>query len=107
MSRLLKITSRPSFNPDHERSNKSFNQESGQVYNETITRECPMTAEWAWKTIGSSRKARHFRSKGPGCASLTNMAIRCALVNSLNITPESLKTIPWQVGENVWNRIVA
>lgn len=77
------------------------------MYVETITRECPMTAEWAWRTIGSSREARRFRSKGPGCASLTNMAIRCALVNSLNITPESLKTVPWQVGKSIWDRIVA
>lgn len=107
MSRLLKITSRPRFAPDNERSTKAFNQESGQVYIETITRECPMTAEWAWKTIGSSRDAKRFRSRGPGCASLTNMAIRCAVANSLSITPKSLKTVPWQAGKGIWSRIVA
>lgn len=106
MSKLLKITSRPKTATDHHRSTKAFDQESGQVYTETSTRECSMTADWAWKTIGSSRDARRFRSRGPGCSSLTNMAIRSALVNSLSITPENLKTVPWQVGKSLWKRIV-
>lgn len=107
MSRLLKITSRPKFAPDHEHGTKGFSQESGQVYIETITRECRMTAEWTWRTIGSTRDAKRFRSRGPGCSSLTNMAIRCAVVNSLSITAESLKDVPWLVGKFLWDRIVA
>ncbi|MCJ1471065.1 hypothetical protein MMC07_009713 [Pseudocyphellaria aurata] len=107
MSRLIKVTSRPNFAPDHGRSAKGFNQESGQVYTETIARVGPMNAEWEWKTVGSSRLAKRFRSRGPGCASLTNMALRCAMVNSLSLTPESLKSVPWQIGQSIWNRIVA
>lgn len=66
-----------------------------------------MTADWVWKTIGSTREVANFRSLGPGCSSLENIAIRCALKNILSITVESLETLPWGLGEKIWQRILA
>lgn len=106
MSRLLKISSRSTFNPGHEQSTQLFNQESGQVYTETISSGGPMTADWVWKTIGSPTDARNFRFCGPGCASLSNMAIRTAVANNISITSETLAEVPWSIGKLLWRRIV-
>ena len=66
-----------------------------------------MTAEWAWKTTGSSKEYEDYRYHGPGCSSLKDMAIRVALVNALSITPEVLAEIPCQVTEQLWKQMVA
>lgn len=62
-----------------------------------------MTAAWTWKTTGRLRK---HRSHGPGCSSLKNMAIWVAIVNCLSITPETLAEVPWEVAQQLWNRII-
>ena len=80
--------------------------DSGQVFTEVSSPGGPMTADWAWKTIGSSREARSFRSLGSGCSSLVNMAIRCALLYSYDITAESLVGVPWEVACQVWQRLI-
>ncbi len=64
-----------------------------------------MTSQWVWKTIGSSREAGCFRSLGPGCASLANMAIRSALANFMTLTIESLEGVPWAIGKKIWDGI--
>ena len=66
-----------------------------------------MTLDWLWKTQGSSREAAHFRSSGPGCSPLVNMAIRSALTHSFNITAENLEGLPWRVANLLWERLVA
>ena len=66
-----------------------------------------MTLDWVWKTRGSSRDAARFRSPGPGCASLVNMAIRSALIHSINITAESFEGLPWEVAKLLWESLVA
>ncbi len=66
-----------------------------------------MTADWTWKTLGSSIEYGKYRSLGPGCSSLRDMAIRVALVNSLSITPETLAEVPWSVAKQLWHKIVA
>lgn len=81
--------------------------ESGQVFTETKCYGGPMTADWFWKTKGSSRNARRFRSRGPGCSSLVDVAIRSVLDNSYSITPESLEGVPWELASVLWQRIVA
>lgn len=81
--------------------------ESGQVFTEVSRPGGPMTLNWLWKTQGSSREAVRFRSPGPGCASLINMAIRSALVHSINITTESLENLPWEVAKLLWESLVA
>jgi len=81
--------------------------ESGQVFTEVTCRGGPMTADWVWKTKGSLREAGRFRSLGPGCSSLFNMAIRSTLRNSFNITTESLKEVPWEVAGPLWQRLMA
>lgn len=65
-----------------------------------------MTADWVWKTKGSPREAVNFRSRGPGCSSLVNMAIRSVLYNSYSITPESLEGVPWELASVLWQQIV-
>lgn len=64
-----------------------------------------MTSEWVWKTLGSSQESGRFRSLGPGCASLLNMAIRSVMVNMMSVTVENLQGVPWHVGKKLWNRI--
>ena len=81
--------------------------ESGQVFNEVSCPGGPMTLDWVWKTKGSSGEAAHFRSSGPGCSSLVDMAIRSAMTNSFNITAESLQGLPWEVAHLLWERLVA
>lgn len=106
MSRLLNIkrrfpqeTSRPGNN-----QKPKFAGDSGLVYTEYTCNGSPMTPDWTWKTRGSSHEHGHFRSLGPGCSSLFNMAARSALLNNFSITPESLETLPWRVGQLLWRR---
>ena len=66
-----------------------------------------MTADWFWKTKGCPRNARKFRSRGPGCSSLVDVAVRSVLDNSYSITPESLEGVPWELASVLWQRIVA
>ena len=65
-----------------------------------------MTADWVWKTKGSTKEAGRFRSLGPGCSSLLDMAVRKALCNSYNITSESLEEVPWELASLVWRQLV-
>lgn len=81
--------------------------ESGQVFTEVTSPAGPMTADWVWKTRGSSTEAGRFVSSGPGCSSLFNMAIRSTLCNSFDITAESLNEVPWVVADPLWQRLVA
>lgn len=69
-----------------------------------------MTSEWVWKTLGSSlQESGRFQSlllaKGPGCASLSNMAIRSVMMNMMSVTVDSLRGVPWHVGKKLWDRI--
>ena len=66
-----------------------------------------MTLDWVWKTQGSSRDAARFRSLGPGCSSLVNMAIRSALIHSFHVSAECLEGVPWEVGKLLWESLVA
>ena len=105
MSRLLKI--KPRFHQETTQSTngtRSFAEQSGLVYTEYTCNGSPMTADWTWKTRGSTHEHGRFRSPGPGCSSLFNMATRSALLHSFSITPESLETLPWRVGQLLWRR---
>lgn len=87
--------------------NKTLDWQSGLQYTELLCRAGPMKADWVWKTLGSTSDLALFRSKGPGCASLQNMAIRSAAMNVISLTVESFEGMPWQVGKLLWQRIVA
>lgn len=95
-------------NSHHDSNFKTIkHDESGQVFTEVSCPGAPMTLDWVWKTQGSSREVARFRSSGPGCSSLVNMAIRTALTHSFNITAESLEGLPWEVANLLWKRLVA
>lgn len=64
-----------------------------------------MTTDWAWKTVGSPSDAQGFRSRGRGCASLSDMAIRSAIVHCQSISLESLQELPWNVGAKLWRKL--
>ena len=66
-----------------------------------------MTVDWRWKTKGSTREHSRFRSTGPGCSSLFNMSIRSCLLNSWDISMETLLEVSERVGMVLWNRIIA
>lgn len=97
---------RPSLNLRGGRGITGYD-ESGQVFTETKCYGGPMTADWFWKPKGSSKKARRFRSRGPGCSSLVDVAVRSVLANSYSITPASLEGVPWELASMLWQRIVA
>lgn len=64
-----------------------------------------MTADWTWKTTGSLKKYKKYRSLGLRCSSLRNTAIRVAILNSFSITPETLAEVPWEVANHLWHEI--
>ena len=107
MSRRLKI--RPSHeyiaSDSNKHSKRKFDVDSGQVYSELTCRMRPMSADWVRETQGSTKGVRRFRSIGPGCASLENMAIRSVVANSSSLTPESMQDIPWLIAQKIWLRI--
>ena len=105
MSRLLKT--KPKFHQETTqpgRGTKTFAGDSGLVYTEYTCNASPMTPDWTWKTRGSAHEHGRFRSLGPGCSTLFNMATRSALLHGFSITPESLDTLPWRVGQLLWRR---
>ena len=81
--------------------------ESGQVYTEVSCRGGPATADWKWRTKGSTREHGIYRSLGPGCSSLYDTSVRSCLLNSRDITAETLREVPETIGIVLWNRIVA
>lgn len=86
-------------------STESFDPDSGLVFTEISCKGTPMTADWMWKTTGSTRAHGRFRSIGPGCDSLFNMALRSASLNSFSITAENLEILPWGIGQKLWECI--
>ena len=66
-----------------------------------------MTAEWQWKTLGSIYEVTTFRKLGSGSASLTNIAIRSVVANISSLTPETLNDVPWEIGKQIWQRLLA
>ena len=88
-----------------KKGQRAFDQESGLVYTELTCNGGPMTADWVWKTRGRTREHGYFRSSSPGCSSLKNMAIRSLLLHSFSITAQSLETLPWSIGQELWQRI--
>lgn len=107
MSRRLRIRASSEYDASDtsKDSLKKFDADSGQVYSEVTCRMGPMSADWVWKTKGSTESARRFRSIGPGCASLENMAIRSVVANSSSLTPEAMQDIPWLLAQKIWLRI--
>ena len=104
---MLKITPRFHNAPISTRPIQGYSEESGLCYTEVTYDGGSMTADWLWKTTGSSKEYEDHSSPGPGCSSLKDMAIRVALVNAFDITPEVLAEVPWEVSKQLWNKMVA
>ena len=83
-----------------------YDEQSGLSYTEVVSEAAPMRVNWVWKSRGSISDMVMYRSPGPGCSSLQNMAIRSACRNVLSLTPESLETLDWEVGQRLWRSIV-
>ena len=88
-----------------QRTMQAFDKDSGLVYTETFSKPGPMQADWVWKTLGSSSEVAHFKSIGPGCSTLKNVAVRSVVVNMDSVNAESLVTVPWSVAKDVWTRL--
>ena len=84
-----------------------FDPDSGLQYIERTCQGSSDRPEWLWKTLGSTGDVANFRSTGPGCTSLQDMAIRCLCQAIHYITPELLQSVPWSVGKLLWEKIVA
>ncbi|MCJ1471622.1 hypothetical protein MMC13_000262 [Lambiella insularis] len=105
---LLRVKDRSIRASREERSKlHTFDEKSGLQYTETVLRAAPMRADWVWKTRGSTEEVALFRSPGPGCSTLRNMAIRKACLHVVSLTSDSLVGLDWQVGKGLWERIVA
>ena len=81
-----------------------FDHDSGLAYAETIQRGVPMRAEWIWQSRGLEGEAEMYR-KAVGAPSLRDTAIRCVCTNTTSLTAQSLETVPWQVGADLWAQI--
>lgn len=84
-----------------------FDPDSGLAYTEVSYRSGPVRADWVWKPRGMTSEIEMYRSPGPGCSTLRNMAIRKACLCVTDLVPESFEGVDWQIGQQLWNRIVA
>ncbi|MCJ1246569.1 hypothetical protein MMC30_003777 [Trapelia coarctata] len=84
-----------------------FDPGSGLAYTEVAFRSTPMCADWVWKTRGMTTEIAMYRSPGPGCSTLRNMAIRKACLSMTDLIPDSFEGVEWQIGQQLWSRIVA
>ena len=108
MSKLLKIRPRHEYPPQSgSHAHKTFDADSGLVYSEVIARAGPMTAEWQWKSLGSVYEVKTFRTLDNGSASLANIAMRSVVANISSLTFETLNDIPWVIGKQIWQRLLA
>ncbi|KAL9119049.1 MAG: hypothetical protein Q9187_004397 [Circinaria calcarea] len=87
--------------------NQTFDWQSGLQFTEVLCKAGPMRADWVWKTLGSTSDLALFRSKGPGCSSLQNMAIRSAVMNVVSLTAESLGGVPQLDSLHAWKVFAA
>lgn len=108
MSRLLKIRPRHEYTPQSGiHVHKTFDADSGLVYSEVIAQAGPTTAEWQWKSPGSVYEVKTFRKLDNGSASLADIAIRSVVANISSLTSETLNDIPWVIGNQIWQRLLA
>lgn len=84
-----------------------FNLESGLVYSEVVYRVTPNQSNWIYKARGSSRDIEKYRSPGPGCSSLLDMALRKACASVSYMDAETFEGIDWQIAQQLWKIIVA
>ena len=72
---------------------KSDLKEHFMLINHTIFGSISDMGHNARKTQGSSREMRNFKSLGPGCSTLSDMAMRSVLCNSYSINTENLANV--------------
>lgn len=79
---------------------------SGQVFTENIVAARDPIWDWPLKTRGSATSLSYFRSPGPGCSSLLDIAIRACLVRSTWLTPALVGSLPWNLACKLWNELI-
>jgi hypothetical protein len=84
-----------------------FSQDSGLVYSEVVYRVTPNQANWMHTARGSTREVGKYRSLGPGCSSLLDMALRKASISIKYMDAETFEGIDWQIAQQLWKKIVA
>jgi len=62
---------------------------------------------WEWKARGRTKDIALYKSPGPGCSTLLDMAIRTACLNINDMTAETLRGVEWQIGKQLWKKLVA
>ncbi|MCJ1481892.1 hypothetical protein MMC06_002052 [Schaereria dolodes] len=84
----------------------TFDPATGLIYSEIICDTSPMSAAWVWATRGMLSDIVTFRSPGPGCATMQEMAIRRIIMHASSLVVESLDAVPWQVAKKLWQMIL-
>lgn len=89
--------------------NKSYDRESGLVYNE-IEVVAPKSANVGWigdfatPSLVRTRKRPHEQA---GARRLYDMALLKLGMESQDLTVEALQHLPWTIGKSIWESICA
>ena len=92
--------------PKETRTEVTSYDSSGQVYTEVTVRALDPLWDWPSKTRGSPSSLFYHENPGPGVSSLIDITIRSLLASSPHITPAIVRSLPCQLAERIWSRIV-
>ncbi|KAF2470327.1 uncharacterized protein BDR25DRAFT_33968 [Lindgomyces ingoldianus] len=79
-----------------------YDESTGQVYTETTTPVQSMKFQFLNKTTGWKEGLKKYRNRGPGPASLYEMALHSCAYNADRFLPETLKYCQWHYGEKIY-----
>jgi hypothetical protein len=84
-----------------------FDKASGVVYTEsTSARVGSMVPTWMSQARGKRDKKSTLRSRGKGCSSLRDMALRTCAWNTELFAPETLQWASWHYASEIYQHLL-
>jgi hypothetical protein len=84
----------------------SFDKATGVVYTEkTSARVGTMVSTWMSQSRGTRDKKLALRSRGTGCSSLQDMALRSCAYHVQLFEPAALKWAEWHYAEKIYRHL--
>jgi hypothetical protein len=85
-----------------------FNKASGVVYTETTSAQVgSMVPTWMSHARGKRKKRMALRSRGKGCSSLQDMALRSCAYHVELFVPETLQWASWHYACRVYKYLLS
>jgi hypothetical protein len=85
----------------------SFDKATGVVYTETTSALIgSMVPTWMSQARGKRNKNATLTSRGKGCSSLQEMALRCCAWNSELFVPETLQWAGWYYANQIYQHMI-